>query len=123
MEARARQVMFWIPRVLGILLAIFVSLFALDVFSEGYSLGEAILALLIHLIPTYLLVAALLVAWRWERIGAIIYFALAAWLLYMSGGRAWPISVLVFLVGSLFLLGWRFRIKAGGDRPPSRQDS
>ena len=32
---------------------------ALDVFSEGYGFGETVLALLIHLVPTYLVVIAL----------------------------------------------------------------
>jgi len=46
MNTTTKRVLFWAPRVLGILFALFLSLFALDVFSEGYSFGETMLALL-----------------------------------------------------------------------------
>jgi hypothetical protein len=79
-------VLFLIPRVLCIVFAVFLSLFALDVFSEGYGFGETILALLIHLVPTSLVVIALVVAWRWAGAGAILFIALALVYLVMSRG-------------------------------------
>jgi hypothetical protein len=45
MNQTVEKVLFWSPRVLGILIAIFISLFALDVFGEGYSFWETIIAL------------------------------------------------------------------------------
>ena len=36
MNRPIRQFLFWSPRVLTILFALFLSLFALDVFEEGY---------------------------------------------------------------------------------------
>lgn len=87
-------------------------------FGEGYGFGETVLALLIHLIPTYLVVMALVIAWRWEWIGAAIYGALAVFFLLMSGGRSWGLSVPVFLVGFLFLLDWKCRIRSRNSRPP-----
>ncbi len=63
------SILYWIPRILWILFIIFISLFALDVFSEGYSFGETILAFLIHLVPTYILIIALLITWN--RLGAV----------------------------------------------------
>ena len=51
--------LFWTPRILCILFSIVISLFALDVFAEDYSTGEAILAFLIHLIPTAAILAVL----------------------------------------------------------------
>ena len=32
----SKQLLFWTPRILGILFALFLSMFALDVFGEGY---------------------------------------------------------------------------------------
>ena len=67
----------WTPRVLSILFACFISLFALDVFVEGRPWTEILVALLIHLIPTYLLILVLVLAWRRPWIGAAAYFVLA----------------------------------------------
>lgn len=71
-----KRIMHWLPRVLGITYAVFLSLFAFDVFNEGYGMAEAILALLIHLVPTYFVVACLLVAWWRSRLGGILFLAL-----------------------------------------------
>jgi len=109
MNMTTKRVLFWIPRVLCILFAMFLSMFALDVFSEGYGFGETILALLIHLVPTYLVVIALVIAWRWEGVGAISFIALALFYLVMSRGESWIISGPLFLVGVLFLFNWIYR--------------
>jgi len=106
-----KRLLFWSPRVLGILFAIFLSLFALDVFSEGYGFGETILALLMHLIPTYLVVIALAVAWRWEWVGSILFIALASAYLASSGGGSWIISGPLFLIAILFLVNWLYRAR------------
>ena len=62
----------WSARILGILMAVFISLFALDVFDENFT----IVALLMHMIPTAIVVAMLLVAWRWPLIGGLLYVGL-----------------------------------------------
>jgi hypothetical protein len=109
MNTTTKRVLFWIPRVLCILFAMFLSMFALDVFSEGYGFGETILALLIHLIPTYVVVIALIIAWRWEGVGAILFIASALFYLVMSRGESWVISGPLFLVGVLFVFNWLYR--------------
>ena len=83
-------------------------------FGAGYGFWETTVALLIHLIPTALLLIALTVAWRWERLGAILFFALGAWYLGMAWGKfPWITYLLVagpaFLIGALFLVNWLFR--------------
>jgi hypothetical protein len=57
------------PRILAILFAAFLSVFALDVFGEGYWFWGTIRALFMHLIPTMIVLAALIIAWRWEGVG------------------------------------------------------
>jgi hypothetical protein len=111
MNMITKRVLFWTPRVLCILFAVFISMFALDVFSEGYGFGETILALLIHLVPTFLVVIALVIAWRWEMIGAIAFIALALFYLMSGGGESWVISGPLFLVGVLFLFNWIYKAK------------
>jgi hypothetical protein len=95
----------------------FLSLFALDVFSEGYGFWEAILALLIHLIPVYIVVIALGIAWRWEWVGAILFIALALFYLVWSWGRFhWSaylvISGPLVLLSILFLFNWIYRAQS-----------
>ena len=81
-------------------------MFALDVFSEGYGFGETILALLIHLVPTFIVIISLVIAWRWEWVGAILFIAVAFLFLVSSGGESWVISGPLFLIGILFLFNW-----------------
>jgi len=109
MNTRTKRVIFWAPRVLCILFALFLSMFALDVFSEGYGFGETILALLIHLVPTFIVVISLVIAWRWEWVGAILFITVAFFFLMSSGGESWVISGPLFLVGVLFLFNWIYR--------------
>ena len=114
MNTSTKRVLFWTPRVLCILFAMFLSLFALDVFSEGHGFWETILALLIHLVPVYIVVIALVIAWRWEWVGAILFIPLALFYLVWSWGQFhWSaylvISGPLFLVGVLFLINFVYR--------------
>jgi hypothetical protein len=69
----SHKVFYWLPRIICILAILFISMFALDAFAPGLSIWKQIGDFLIHLIPTYILTAFLLIAWRWERIGGIIF--------------------------------------------------
>jgi hypothetical protein len=114
MSPIARRLLFWTPRVLTILFAVFISVFALDVFGEHYSPGQLLVALGMHLIPTALIVVALLVAWRWEWVGAVLFFGLGVLYIVTVHDRAswdWYLFIAgpLFLVGLLFLLNWRYR--------------
>jgi hypothetical protein len=114
MKGPVRRLLFWSPRVLCIAFALFVSLFALDVFSEGLGLWKTILALSIHLIPTAFIVVVLVVSWRWEWVGGIVFIAVGV--LYLINARHHPSWIVVisgplFLVGALFLLNWWKRVE------------
>ena len=107
MNTNTKRLLYWLPRVLTILFALFISIFALDVFDEGYSIGETIIALFMHLIPTFIVVIVLLIAWRWERIGAALFIALALLFMLMSRGEGWIIAVPMLILGILFLFDWQ----------------
>jgi hypothetical protein len=118
---RVKKILFWTPRVLGILIAIFISLFALDVFIEGYSFWETIMALLMHLIPTVIFLVILGIAWRWERIGGILFILLG--LLYIT--LFWDpdqLPAYLLISGPLFLAGIFFLLD-GYIRKESRSGS
>ena len=115
MKRSVKRLLFWAPRILCVLFAAFVSLFALDVFDQGYGFWETILALLMHLIPTTgIIVVVLVISWRWEWVGGVLFTALGALYLVMFRGRFhWSayltISGPLFLVGVLFLVNWLYR--------------
>jgi hypothetical protein len=112
-----------LPRILSILAIAFVSLFALDSFDHG-TLGEQILAFLIHMIPSFVLTIILAIAWKWELIGGILYILLGIVLSpfiythnYRMNHSVWMslevIALITFpfiLAGILFLLSY-FRHK------------
>ena len=121
MKKPVKQVVFWMPRILGILFAMFISIFALDVFGEGYNFWETLVALLIHLIPTGIIVIALAIAWRWEWVGALLFAGLGAGYVIMAWGRfEWTTYLLIagplFLIGALFLVNWFFRAELRSSR-------
>ncbi len=68
-----KNILHWSPRILGILAILFLSLFALDSFGPGLTLWQQIGAFLIHLIPSFVLLIMLLIAWKWELIGGILF--------------------------------------------------
>lgn len=67
------KIFHWLPRILCILAILFVSLFALDAFTPGMPVWKQILSLLIHLIPSFVLIALLIIAWKRELIGGLLF--------------------------------------------------
>jgi len=65
------KVLQWTPRILCILAILFVSLFALDSFSSEHTFWQNTAAFLMHLIPSFVLLAILIVSWKWEKVGGI----------------------------------------------------
>lgn len=111
MKRNYQRWLIWTPRVLGLLFALFVSLFALDVFDAGYGLWGTLLALIIHLLPVFGLLIVLALAWRWPWIGVVGFAGFAAWYLLAFWGRfPWSVYLIMagppLLVGLLFGLAW-----------------
>ena len=63
----------WLPRIICILAILFISMFALDAFAPGLTIWQQLGDFLMHLIPSFILVAILYVAWKWELIGGILF--------------------------------------------------
>jgi hypothetical protein len=112
----AHQLLYWAPRALCIVFALFISLFALDVFDEGKGFWGTFLALLMHLIPTFLLLFVLAISWRREWIAGILFPLLGV--LYVVWAWSKPFGVWstlllmagpLVLTGALFLLNWHYR--------------
>jgi len=94
------------PRILTIIFIIFLSLLALDVFAE-YNFPEVLIALFMHLIPTFILIVITIIAWKWETIGGIIFIILGILYMILAGSRGHLLASLI-LAGPLFLIGILF---------------
>ena len=127
MSKLSKRALFWTPRVLSISFIAFLSLFALDVFDGHLGFWRTVLALTMHLIPVFVLTAALILAWRWEWIGAALYAAAGllyvTWVVSMSRPvppamrLIWILSIAgpAFVIAGLFLANW---LKHGELRAP-----
>ncbi len=102
----------WAPRALAMAFTAFISLFALDAFEGHEETGEKALALLMHLIPTFICIAGIALAWRREWMGALLfgglslYYAVTAW-----EHTSWVllIALPMLLVAVLYGVAWAKR--------------
>ena len=120
LSPRLAGVLRWTPRIGVLIFAAFMSLFALDVFGQGSSLWETTVGLMMHLIPTALLLVVLLVAWRWPWVGGVAFLIVAGFFVWQFGGGwggDWSLYLLFVgtpaLMGALFLANWWLRDDIG----------
>ncbi len=83
-------------------MALFFALFALDVFSDFSEWGEILINLVIHLIPSLLVLGTALLAWRRPLIGTIACALMGIGYLVVAWGR-FPLTTYVVIVGPLLL--------------------
>jgi len=116
----------WAPRILSILAILFISVFSLDAFHAGMPLKDQILDWLMHMIPSFVLIIILVVAWKWENIGGMIFLSLGIaftpylfWGNYSHNHSIWLSLVIILtitfpfiLVGVLFIISHYTRRKA-----------
>jgi len=96
---------------LGFLFAAFISLFALDAFGAGEPLRQQVVDFLIRMIPTVLVVGAVVAGWRWPLVGGVLCLGLGLLYVAIAWGRAtWPVYAMIvgpiWITGALFFCGW-----------------
>ena len=107
----ASRLLFWAPRGLCVVFAGFLGSFAMDGAGTPYDFWHRALALLVHLVPSAILLVALVIVWRREWIGAILFPLLAILHLATNWGRlGWAYYAVVdgplLALGVLFLMSW-----------------
>jgi hypothetical protein len=119
------KLFYWLPRILCVLAILFISIFAFDAFDGDRSFWQKLAAFAIHLIPSYILTLFLLIAWKWERIGGIIFIVIGlafspfiATHNYAMNHSLWLTTTIVLtinmpfvIVGILFLLSHHLKQK------------
>ncbi|MCI5077287.1 hypothetical protein [Oricola sp.] len=95
----------WAARVIAIAAILFLSMFALDAFRPGTLWTEAAIEFAVHLLPSLALLVALVIAWRIEWLGGILFlFAGLSPFLLLSN----PAAVNLMLGGPLLVAGLLF---------------
>lgn len=102
-----KLILFWAPRLICIAAILFISLFAADAFSPHYTFWQQVQAFLIHMLPSFLLTAVLIIAWKWELIGGILLlivglgFTPPLFLLNYNRNHSLSISISIIMVITL----------------------
>jgi hypothetical protein len=109
----------WIPRILAIIAILIISLFALDSFGTEETFLKEFSNFSLHLVPAIILLVFLVVAWKRELIGGILFvifglgfIPLVYTMNHAMSNSAWTSVAVVLmvnapciLVGILFILG------------------
>ena len=117
MTKGTNKFIFLAPRILAIIFIVSISLFSLDIFGQGLGFWPALLGLLIHNIPSLLLLAVLLIAWKTEIIGTIVFVLMGIAYLLVAVRADAPvltniilistIALPLFVISLLFYLSWK----------------
>ena len=114
------RVLYWSPRILGLVFVAFLAMFALDVFTEYQSPAQVLGAFALNLLPAVLMLGVLIVAWKYELAGAAL-LALAG-IGYAVRASTHPSWILV-IAGPLFLLAALFVLSRFGRSGPAHAAS
>lgn len=96
------KILYWLPRILGIGFVLFISVFSLDVFSE-YSGWAIALPLLMHLLPSLLLLGIVILSWKNEVLGGWLFLSAGVLLFALSDFESVIVSLPAIVIGALFL--------------------
>ena len=98
--------------ILGVLYAVALLVFAADVFNHEQNIAQTFYDILLHLLPTAVVLLIVVVAYNRPLIGAIIYLVLG--LMYIITGWArmhWSAHVLIagplLLLSALYITAWK----------------
>jgi hypothetical protein len=110
----------WMPRILCVVAIFFVSMFATDAFAPGLTIGEQLRDFILHLIPSFILLGFLIIAWKWEWVGGLLFILIGLGFgpfiflhnfdmnhsFWMSMSIVMMINFPFILVGILFLVSY-----------------
>jgi hypothetical protein len=104
---RGNKYVTWTLRIILIITLLFWALFSLDVFDEDLGFWDTLLGLLMHNIPSFIMIVILIISWKWENVGGTLLMLCVlgfAIYLFMGSGN--------FMYGTLIMLGIPFLIGA-----------
>lgn len=120
MKKRINRFVYWLPRILSIMFLLFLALFSLDIFDMNLDFWGTLLGLFMHNIPVLILLAVLIVSWKYEIVGGVVFILAGLFYTVMILTAVvtrtphpyymlfWPVPIATpaFLIGVLFLVNW-----------------
>jgi len=103
------KILCWFSRILAIIAILFMMMFSLDEFGGNNTLARQILGFLMHNIPAFICILALIISWKYEIAGGIIFilFFITAGIFFKSfSGNPGSLIVITPLAvsGVLFII-------------------
>lgn len=102
-----KNALYWTPRILTIVFILFLGMFALDSFEGDAGFIKKLGGFLIHLIPNFVLILILIVAWKHEWVGTIAFVLVAIAYIVMFWGK-FPVVTYLTISGPMFLIAFLF---------------
>ncbi|MFA6256138.1 MAG: hypothetical protein WC606_03040 [Candidatus Absconditabacterales bacterium] len=105
---------YWFPRIAGIVFILFISMFALDIFGNGYTFWQTVVGLFMHLIPSFVLAIVLIISRKYDLIGAIAFtLAGLAYIIVTLGKVEWYIAISwsLIIAGPAICIGICFLVR------------
>ena len=114
------KLFYWLPRIIAILGILFISMFASDAFSSEERFIVQLGDFIMHLIPSFILLIILIISWKRELLGGIIFMIIGLGMspfvynlnynmnhsFWKSIGVIMMITIPFFIVGLLFLISY-----------------
>lgn len=99
-----------IANILIIVYILFISMFAFDIFGEAWPWWQILVGLLIHLIPSFVLIGILILANKKPLWGGIFFIIMSiCFTIFFNTYRMWQslvfLSLPLLIIGGLFVLG------------------
>jgi hypothetical protein len=119
MKVKIHSALYWTPRLLSLAFVGFLMLFSLDVITPGASLRDIMVGMLMHNIPALILLVFVLIAWKYEIVGTIVFILTG--LLYIGlniyNGVPMPMAISwslifsgpAFLIAYLYYQNWQYK--------------
>lgn len=113
---RVSAYLHWVPRILAVMLILFLAIFSLDVITPDATIWQILAGMFIHNIPVFALIAVLIVSWRYEWVGGVVFILAGLAYIALTASNQIPryqaiswsmiLAGPAILVGVLFLVNW-----------------
>ena len=109
----------WIPRIVILIIIVFLAMFSIDVFDGRTSIWNQLLDFILHSVPSIVLLLILIFTWRKPLIAGILFILLGIAMTiffnhYHSSENFLLIDFPVILIGCSFLV-YEFLVKEKND--------
>ena len=107
MHKKFESFLHWLPKILNILLILLFILLSGDIFDMQLGFWGTILGLFMHNIPTLIIIAVLIFAWRRPIVGAVSFIVLD-FLYFFSLNREYlvklPLTLIMLVIALAFFI-------------------